>query len=44
MLCAVPVVHFKVRRVSVAGYTTDETLEWKPEERTGWRQRYIWHM
>lgn len=31
-LCAIQEMHFKVRRGSVAGYTTDETLEFSPEE------------
>lgn len=34
ILCAVQNLHFKVRRVSVVGYTTDKTLKWKPEGRT----------
>lgn len=34
ILYAVHDMHFKVRRWSVTGYTTDETLECSPEQRT----------
>ena len=43
-LCAISVMHAKVRRGSVAGYATDETLACGPKEHTRWWQRYRGHM
>ena len=39
-LCAISEKHAKVRRESVAGYATDETLVCGPKEHTRWWQRY----
>ena len=39
-LCAISEMHDKVRRESVAGYATDETLVCGPKEHTRWWQRY----
>ena len=39
-LCAISEMHGKVRRESVAGYATDETLACGPKEHTRWWQRY----
>ena len=39
-LCAISEMHAKVRRESVAGYATDETLVCGPKEHTRWWQRY----
>ena len=39
-LCAISEMHAKVRRESVAGYATDETLVCCPKEHTRWWQRY----
>ncbi len=43
-LCAISEMHAKVRRESVAGYATDETLVCGPKERTRWLQRYRCHL
>ena len=43
-LCAISEMHAKVRRESVAGYATDETLVCGPKEHTRWWQRYRGHM
>ena len=37
-------MHAKVRRESVAGYATDETLVCGPKEHTRWWQRYRGHL
>ena len=37
-------MHAKVRRESVAGYATDETLVCGPKEHTRWWQRYKGHL
>ena len=37
-------MHAKVRRGSVAGYATDETLVCGPKEHTRWWQRYRGHL
>ena len=39
-LCAISEMHAKVRRESVAGYATDETLVCVPKEHARWWQRY----
>ena len=39
-MCAISEMHDKVRRESVAGYATDETLVCGPKEHTRWWQRY----
>ena len=39
-LYAISEMHAKVRRESVAGYSTDETLACGPKEHTRWWQRY----
>ena len=43
-LCAISEMHAKVRRESVAGYATDETLVCGPKEHTRWWQRYKGHL
>ena len=43
-LCAISEMHGKVRRESVAGYATDETLACGPKEHTRWWQRYRGHL
>ena len=43
-LCAISEMHAKVRRESVAGYATDETLVCGPKEHTRWWQRYRGHL
>ena len=43
-LCAISDMHAKVRRESVAGYATDETLVCGPKEHTRWWQRYRGHL
>ena len=43
-LCAISEMHAKVRRGSVAGYATDETLACGPKEHTRWWQRYRGHL
>ena len=43
-LCAISEMHAKVRRESVAGYATDETLACGPKEYTRWWQRYRVHL
>ena len=43
-LCAISEMHAKVRRESVAGYATDETLVCGPKEHTRWWQRYGRHL
>ena len=43
-LCAISKMHAKVRRESVAGYATDETLVCGPKEHTRWWQRYRGHL
>ena len=43
-LCAISEMHAKVRRESVAGYATDETLACGPKEHTRWWQRYRGHL
>ena len=43
-LCAISEMHDKVRRESVAGYATDETLVCGPKEHTRWWQRYRGHL
>ena len=43
-LCAISEMHAKVRRESVAGYATDETLVCCPKEHTRWWQRYSGHL
>mgnify|MGYP007110343094 FL=1 len=43
-LCAISEMHAKVRRESVAGYATDETLVCGPKEHTRWSQRYSGHL
>ena len=43
-LCAISEMHAKVRRESVAGYATDETLKCGPKEHTRWWQRYSGHL
>ena len=43
-LCAISEMHGKVRRESVAGYATDETLVCGPKEHTRWWQRYGRHL
>ena len=43
-LCAISAMHAKVRRESVAGYATDETLVCGPKEHTRWWQRYRCHL
>ena len=42
--CAISEAHAKVRRESVAGYATDETLVCVPKEHTRWWQRYRCHL
>ena len=42
--CAISEMHGKVRRESVAGYATDETLACGPKEHTRWWQRYRGHL
>nr|DAV99794.1 MAG TPA: hypothetical protein [Caudoviricetes sp.] len=37
-------MHAKVRRESVAGYATDETLVCGPKGHTRWWQRYRGHL
>ena len=43
-LCAISEMHANVRRESVAGYATDETLECGTKEHTRWWQRYSGHL
>ena len=43
-LCALSEMHATVRRESVAGYATDETLVCGPKEHTRWWQRYRGHL
>ena len=43
-LRAISEMHAKVRRESVAGYATDETLVCGPKEHTRWWQRYRGHL
>ncbi len=43
-LCDISEMHAKVRRESVAGYATDETLVCGPKEHTRWWQRYRGHL
>ena len=43
-MCAISKMHAKVRRESVAGYATDETLVCGPKEHTRWWQRYRGHL
>ena len=43
-LCALSEMHAKVRRESVAGYATDETLVCGPKEHTRWWQRHRGHL
>ena len=43
-LCAISEMHAKVRRESVAGYATDETLVCCTKEHTRWWQRYSGHL
>ena len=43
-LCTISEMHATVRRESVAGYATDETLVCGPKEHTRWWQRYRGHL